>query len=108
MKAKHLNEERPDFDIVVLCLDGYGSCRLSCLNDASETVDIDMDEYDNHDAVWWDDDCEEYFSLDEYPFWINISDIEIPEMSDYKVKRSNTEGYSIPGYKIVNGTVVKA
>jgi hypothetical protein len=102
----HLNTARPEMghNVYAISIDGYHKQMHLAKRD-----DIGLDEDDWDEIIWYDEDSEDAYSLNDYPFWVDEIKFNIPQMSDYSVKAPEIQGaIVIPGYKIVGGTVVKA
>jgi hypothetical protein len=117
VKLIHLNDRRPSDGDTVLVSNGRGSLTFMVYTHRDDTnLDEDDDSYGlgggrNH--VWYDesDDC--YEDLDSYPYW-TPNDIELENKSGNNAVVDGGNGsvsnadYTIPGYKIVGGVVIKA
>lgn len=109
IKVKHLNDEQPKNDDRVIICDKHGCYDLASFVSCEE-ADVDPRDFEGHDYVWDTEDG--YESLGSYPFWSPIEfERENKSGKDGVLLKSKTvnssEGFSIPGYKIVGGTVVK-
>jgi hypothetical protein len=79
---------------------------------------IDEDDFDDYglgngrNHVWYDESNDCYEDLDSYPYWTS-NDIELENKSGAqnvidRCDNSAQADYTIPGYKIVGGVVIKA
>ena len=106
----HINDAQPNMGDSVFISDGqyWYKAVLQTVEDCEDDEFKDGDT--DNEYCWYDEDNEQYCSLENYPFWSSF-DIEVPLRKNLTfgvmIKKENAD-FTIPGYKIVGGRVVKA
>lgn len=113
IEMTHFNDKRPALGEEVLVHSrGNTDTRIMSLGDYDPDVLFDDDDFEFREAMWWEVSCDNYFDVAEYPWWSPIDKFSFVNKSgkDHIVtEQGKSEGeFTIPGYKIVGGCVVKA
>ena len=107
INVTHLNDKRPEMGKNVLVVSYQSETRKAHLVDKAESG-FEDDDFDGYKTIWYDEDYDEYYNPNEYPYWTE-DEFNIPATSR-RVEEVNSvkADFEIPGYKIVGGVVVKA